>query len=60
MGRAADLLQGLLDICGRDIEAVIRWQLVGIAPEVLVAHPPPLGRIGRAGVDVQAAAGRST
>ncbi len=58
-GRRADLLQGLLDVGGGDVEAVVRRQLVGIAPEVLVAHAPPLGRVGRARVDVQAAACRS-
>ena len=55
----AHLLQGLLDVGGGDIEAVVWRQLVGVAPEVLVAHAPPLGRVGRARVDVQAAARRS-
>ena len=58
-GRRADLLQGLLDVGRGDVEAVVRRQLVGVAPEVLVAHAPPLGRVGRACVDVQAAAQRS-
>ena len=53
-------LPGLLDVGGGHIQAVVRRQLVRVAPEVLVAHAPPLARVLLARVDVQAAPGSSS
>ena len=53
----AHLFQGLLDVGRGHVQAVVWRQLVRIAPEVLVAHAPPLARVRLARVDVQAAPG---
>ena len=44
-GAKEHLLEGMLDVSRGNIEPVLRWQLVRVAPEVLVAHPPPLARV---------------
>ncbi len=55
-GRCAHLLEGELDVGRGDVEAVLRRQLVAVAPEVLVPHAPPLSRVGcRVAVHGQAA-----
>jgi hypothetical protein len=46
-GRCTHLLEGELDISRGDVEAVLRRQLVAVAPKVLVPHAPPLPRVGR-------------
>lgn len=41
------LLERVLDVGGCDVEAVLGRELIAVAPEVLVPHAPPLGRVGR-------------
>ena len=57
--RRAHLFQRLLDIGGGHVQAVVRRQLVGVAPKVLVAHAPALARMLLARVNVQAACNAS-